>query len=178
MSMTLGERKLAKAEFRAMRRRRALALLPGVAVIFWSLADLVAARGARLSALNLGFIRHVLDGVQPIAWTLLLVVVPYLLAVKPRPKRSGAVLALFTGPVLTPILFGSGGWRLWQIGVLAALVLWIEGQDQPRVVRRRPVEVTSADPEYIEEGPSPMSVPEEPSFQSIDGASFQSRSSS
>jgi hypothetical protein len=174
--MTVGERKLARAEFRAARRRRTLTLFPGATIILWALADLVGARNARLSALKFGFIRHITDNMQPIAWTILLVLVPYLLAVKPKPKRSGAVLALFTGPVLTPLLFGSGGWRLWQIGALAALVLWIEGQDQGRARRRVPE--PAAEPEFVPEEPSPVAEPPAASLQAISGASFQRRSSS
>jgi hypothetical protein len=154
-------------------------LLPGISVVLWSLADLVAARLSRLSAANAGLIAHVVDHVQPIVWTLLLVLVPYLLALKPRPKRSGAVLAMFTGPVLTPLLFGAGGWRLWQIGAFAALVLWIESGDQVRA-RRRPPEVVLEPEERVfeEPEPEPMVPLEYSSFQSMSGASFQRRSSS
>lgn len=175
------ERALARAEFRAARRRRALTLLPGAAVILWALADLVASRFARLSDVQGGFFRHVADHIQPVAWTLAAVLVPYLVALKPRPKRTGAVIALFTGPVLSPLLFGAGGWRLWQIAALAGLVLWIESQDQPRV-RRRPV---AAEPLLVEEEgvepplmvPPPVSSSEDP-LQAISGASLHSRSSS
>jgi len=177
-----GVRAQSRAEFRAARRRRALTLLPGAAVILWSLSDLVAARAGRASAAKLGLLGHLVDHVQPIAWTLLVVLVPFLVALKPKPKRSGAVLAMFTGPVLTPLLFGAGGWRLWQIGVFAALVLWIESGDQVRV-RRRP---DSLDEVGVDEpvalapvAPPPVAEPDfGSSLQAISGASFQSRSSS
>lgn len=163
--LTYGERRLRKAEFRAARRRRAATLLPGVAVIFWSLADLVAARHHRVIELNAGFLDHLTDHIQPIGWTVLIVLLPFLVAMKPKPKRSGSVLALFTGPVLTPLIFGSGGWRLWQIALLAALVLWIESQDQVRA-RRLPADTGSS------------AAVEEASLHAISGASFQRRSSS
>ena len=100
-----------------------------------------------------------------------------MLALKPKPKRTGAVVALFTGPVLSPLVFGAGGWRLWQIAALAALVLWIESADQPRVVRRR-VEVEPAVEEpTVEPAPAPAAFSDE-AFQAMSGAPFQSRSSS
>ncbi len=173
-----------RAEFRAVRRRRAMTLLPGTAVILWSLANLEAARYERLAAVHAGFFGHLVDHVQPIVWTLLLVQVPFMLAVKPRPKRSGAVLAMFTGPVLTPLLFGAGGWRLWQIAVFAGLVLWIESGDQVRARRRPvpsveepPVEPPLAEPPFVAASP-PVVDEYAPSLQAISGASFQRRSNS
>ncbi len=179
MNQVDGDRAATRAAFRAERRRRALTLLPGTAVVFWALADLVAGRFHRLSALDAGFIRHVTDHIQPVAWTLAFVLIPYLVAVKPKPKRTGAVVALFTGPVLTPLLFGAGGWRLWQIAVLAGLVLWIESRDQPRVGRRRP----AAEPATFEEDFEPArevvtSEMSTSSFQEMSAAPFQRRSSS
>lgn len=169
--MTYGERQLAKAEFRLARRRRAVLLLPGAAVIFWALADLVAARHGRVWALTQGdgalsaLLRHTADHLQPVAWTLALVLVPLLVALKPKPKRTGAIIALFAGPVLTPLLFGAGGWRLWQITALSGIVLWIESQDQLRARRAAAVETS-------EESGEPASL------HSISPASFQRRSSS
>lgn len=177
--MRRNQQTASKAAFRSARRRRVLALFPGATVILWSLADLVAARHARLTRVGAAWPHHIVDHVQPVAWTVLLVLVPYLLALKPKPNRSGAVLALFTGPVLTPILFGSGGWRLWQIGALAALVLWIEGRDQPRMRRREaPVSASRETAAPVEEPPASEETVPLPSFQSISGASFQRRSSS
>lgn len=175
-----------RAEFRAARRKRALILLPGTAVVMWSLANLVAARHGRLSALEAGFVKHVIDHALPVLWTLFLVQVPFLLSLKPKPKRSGAVLAMFTGPVLTPLVFGAGGWRLWQIAAFAGLVLWIESGDQMRARRRpslpaeeppRPVAVAAP---LADEVPSMTVVDDEAfsSVQAISGASFQSRSNS
>jgi len=153
-------------------------LLPGVAVILWSLADLVAARHARLHG---GFFSAIVDHIQPIIWTLLAVLVPLLVALKPKPKRWGAVMAMFTGPVLTPILFGAGGWRLWQIGSIALLVLWIEGADQVRARRRVDEEEPVAEVAATgwEDAPGSETAVSPPlPLHAISGASFQRRSSS
>lgn len=165
-----------RAEFRSARRRRALALLIGSPIVFWALANLVAARHERLGIIRAGFFRHVADHAQPVAWTLLLVLVPMLLAVKPKPKRSGAVFAMFTGPVISPLLFGAGGWRLWQIGAFSVLVLWIESGPQDRA-RRRVVSLEPAEaPADIER--SVAASPVASSLHAMSGASFQRRSSS
>jgi len=175
-SLTRDDRHAGKAAFRAARRRRAVTLLPGTAIVLWSLADLVAARSARLSIAKAGFLHHIVDHVQPIVWTLAFVLVPLLVSVKPKPKRSGALLALFTGPFLTPLIFGAGGWRLWQIFSLAAIVLFIESGDQARV-RRRVIDVREpAEPALVLK---PVDEPvADPSFHEMSGASFQRRSSS
>jgi hypothetical protein len=184
-SDALDDRSARKAAFRAARRKRAMTLLPGTAIILWSLADLVAARHARLAAAKAGLIHQAFDHVQPIVWTLLVVLVPYLVSVKPKPKRSGALLAMFTGPVLTPLLFGAGGWRLWQILAFAGLVLWIESGDQKRARRavqerdrrRLVVDLTDGaappDVAFVDDDGGAAS-----SFHAMSGASFQRRSSS
>lgn len=121
MTQIESERPLARAEFRPARRRRLLRLAPGAALIAWALADLVAARHRRLADLGVPALRHVADHLQAIAWTVLVVFGTYALAFKPRPLRLGVLIAMATGPVLTPILFGYGGWHPWQIVGLAAL---------------------------------------------------------
>ncbi len=167
----------ATREFRAERRRRALVLAGSLSVTFWALADLVAARHRSLSDVGASFLEHLGDYVQPVAWTLALVVTPLLVSVKPRPRRAGAILALLTGPVLTPLVFGAGGWHLWQIGLLGAIALWIESEDQRRARFARSAEEEDSDVSLMAAEPaSPSFVPESPSFQKTSGASLHSRS--
>jgi hypothetical protein len=134
--LTYGEQLLAQAsEIRrraALRRRRLLLLCPLIALTCWSLADLVAARGARLHALHAGGFRIMIDHAEPIIWTVLFVMVPIAYAVKPNPLPSGAGLAFIAGPVMTPFLFGAGGWRPWQIALLVLFTILILGGARER----------------------------------------------
>jgi hypothetical protein len=129
-AITYGERMLLEAErkarARSAKRRRLTLLAPTALVTFWSLADLVAARSARLSSLDAAFLHRIFDHTEVVAWTFAFVMLPLMMAVKPDPLPSGALLAFFAGPVLTPLLFGPGGWKLWQgtaLTVIAALIL-------------------------------------------------------
>lgn len=102
-------------------------LLPAAIATLWSLANLVAARHGRLTELEAGLLRHAADHVQPVVWTLLFVLAPLAMAVKPDPAPAGAALALLAGPAMSPFLFGPGGWSLWQtatVGVACALILF------------------------------------------------------
>lgn len=130
MTATHGDRVLAGQEARARRRsarrRRHALLLPALAATLWALAELVAARHARLAEAGAPFLRHVADHGEVIVWTLALVVVPLALSLGPQPMTSGAALAFLCGPLGSPLLFGAGGWRLWQstvVALVAALVL-------------------------------------------------------
>lgn len=120
---TYANQLLRRAEFRAARRRRLTLLAPAVAVAFWALADLVAARHGRLSANDAGAIRHVIDHLQPIAWMVILVVGPVAVALKPGRSRAPAMVAALAGPVLTPLVFGPGGWHAWQIAAFLVIAL-------------------------------------------------------
>lgn len=131
MSLTYGERMLVRAEARARRRaarrRRAILLLPATVATLWSLANLIAARHARLSDMDAGFFRQGIDHLQPILWTVVLVLAPLAIAVKPDPIPMGAALALLAGPAVSPFLFGPGGWSVWQtgvVGLVCALILF------------------------------------------------------
>ncbi|MFA5892040.1 MAG: hypothetical protein WDA27_13990 [Actinomycetota bacterium] len=119
---THGERLLAQAEARAKargeRKRRSLLLAPATAATLWALADLVAARHSRLSMLHAGVLRYVFDHTQVIAWTIALVVVPLAISVKRHPIPGGAALTLLAGPIATPLVFGHGGWKAWQTGIV------------------------------------------------------------
>lgn len=133
---------LAQAEsrlrFKAARRRRLVLLGPTTFAIFWALADLVAARHARLTELHAGFLRHAVDHGEVIGWTLLFVLAPIALAIKPEPLTSGAALSLAAGPILSPILFGSGGWKWWQVLLVALVDLLILAAARTRARRTRP----------------------------------------
>ena len=125
MAVTYGEELLARleAEHRATgaRRRRRTLLYPGAIVAMWSLLNLVAARNARLDELDAGFFTYVVDHTAPIVWTVAFVLLPLVAAVKLDPLPAGAPLAFVAGPILTPILFGSGGWRWWQVLAFLAI---------------------------------------------------------
>jgi hypothetical protein len=122
--LNYGEHMLAGLEFRAARRRRVALLLPAMAVAFWAIADLAAARHGRLLTQDASFIRHVLDHLALAAWTLVLVLGGLATALKPRRIPAGALVAILAGPVLTPLIFrGGGGWHLWQIALFVLLVL-------------------------------------------------------
>jgi hypothetical protein len=141
--MTYGEQMLANAErkirARAAKRRRLTLLIPSVLASLWALIDLVVARSDRLGVVHAGFFRHVVDHGEVIVWTIAFVIVPIAMSVKPDPIPAGALLAFFAGPVLTPLLFGSGGWKLWQsaiVTVIAALILAASHEKQKRARTR------------------------------------------
>lgn len=138
---TYGEQVLRQAERRARavsaRRRGLTLLMPGAVAALWALADLVAARHARLVSLDVSVLRHVVDHAEPILWTVLFSFLPLLASVKPEPLPSGAALALAAGPVLSPTLFGSGGWKPWQIAVVAAIAVLVLGAALQRALDRR-----------------------------------------
>jgi hypothetical protein len=88
--------------------------------------DLMAARNGRLSAGGAGGFRLLFDHIVVIGWTVLFVMAPMVGALKEDPLPSGAALSFATGPVLTPILFGHGGWKWWQglvVLIITVLVL-------------------------------------------------------
>lgn len=124
MAVTYGEQLLARAEAQhrsiAARRRRRGLLYPTTAAILWSLADLVGARHARLNELEAGGFVHVVDHTMPVVWTLAFVLLPMVAALKSDPLPGGAALAFLAGPILTPFLFGGGGYRWWQLLIVMA----------------------------------------------------------
>ena len=132
--MTYGEEMLAEAEAQAgararkhsARRRRTRLLLPFLGAALWAMFDLMAARNGRLSAGGAGGIRLLFDHIMVIGWTVLFAITPMVGALKEDPLPSGAALSFIAGPVLSPILFGHGGWKWWQslvVAIVAALVL-------------------------------------------------------
>ncbi|HLW16559.1 MAG TPA: hypothetical protein VKV69_04290 [Actinomycetota bacterium] len=134
MATTYGEEMLAQAEALAVerarkhsaRRRRVRLLLPFLGASLWAMFDLVAARNGRLSAGGAGGIRLLFDHVLVMGWTLLFVIAPMTGALKRDPMPSGAALSFVAGPILSPILFGHGGWNWWQslvVLIVAGLVL-------------------------------------------------------
>ena len=125
---------LAEAEAQAMsrmrarsaRKRRVRLLLPFLGATLWAMLDLVAARNGRLSAAGAGGIRLLFDHVLVMGWTVLFVIAPMIGALKRDPMPSGAALSFVAGPILSPILFGHGGWNWWQslvVMLVAGLVL-------------------------------------------------------
>ena len=134
MAVTYGEEMLAQAEAQAlararnqsMRKRRVRLLLPFLGATLWAMFDLMAARNGRLSAGGAGGIRLLFDHVLVMGWTVLFVIAPMIGAIKRDPLPSGAALSFVAGPILTPLLFGRGGWNWWQSLVVllaAGLVL-------------------------------------------------------
>src|SRR5437870_397993 len=129
--LTYGEQLLAQAaEIRrrgALRRRRLLLLCPMIAITCWSLADLVAARGPRLHPIHSGGLRVLFAHSEPIIWTVLFVMVPLAYSVKPYPLPSGAALSFIAGPVMSPFLFGAGGWHAWQLAIITLFTILVLG---------------------------------------------------
>src|SRR6266540_6540131 len=107
MAVTYGEQMLAKAEGavrrRSARRRTARLLVPFVIASLWSIADLAAARSARLSIGGAGSIRIMFDHTIVAIWGLAFVVAPMFAALKREPLISGAALSLVAGPIATPL---------------------------------------------------------------------------
>lgn len=126
------QRAEAKARSRAARRRRFTLLLPATVAILWSTANLVAARHDRLGELDAGVMRHASDHAQVILWGVLFVLVPLAYAVKPDPLPHAVLLSLLAGPFLTPLVFGRGGWRIWQTLIVVAVTLLILGAQRER----------------------------------------------
>jgi len=128
MALTYGEQLLAQAEervrVRTHRRRSVMLMIPAAATILWALADLLVTRHTRLSTAGAGFVRYAIDHVQVLAWSLPLVLLPAVWALKRDPVPGGIVLSALAGPVVSPTLFGPGGWTKWQIAVLV-LVTWL-----------------------------------------------------
>jgi hypothetical protein len=121
---------LAQAEARArkvsVRRRRSRLLVPFLIAALWAMADLMSARNARLASGGAGGIRLLFDHVLVMSWTGVFVILPMVGALKRDPLPAGAALAFISGPILSPILFGHGGWNWWQslvVILIAALVL-------------------------------------------------------
>jgi len=130
MAMTYGEEILAEAEARArkisVRRRRSRLLAPFLIAALWAMADLMSARNARLTAGGAGGVRLLFDHILVIGWTVAFVILPMIGALKRDPLPAGAALAFISGPILSPILFGHGGWKWWQslvVLLVAGLVL-------------------------------------------------------
>lgn len=132
---------LAAAERNAHRRlakRRVLALfVPGAVTAAWAMLDLLGARNDRLQDAGAGFFSIAFGALLVVAWTTLFVVLPLYGAVKADPLPSGAALAFAAGPVLSPMLFGPGGWKVWQIVVLFAICGAVLGAIVERARARR-----------------------------------------
>jgi len=136
VSVTYGEQMLARAETRrrgrAVRKRLVL-LIPGVSAVLWSTADLIAARHARLDAAGAGVIRMFIDHIQPLVWSVAFVLLPLIAALGRQALVAGAGLALLAGPVMTPALFGAGGWKPWQIAAVGGITVLVVGAAFERV---------------------------------------------
>ena len=143
MALTYGEEMLAEAEAQALtrmrvrsaRKRRVRLLLPFLGATLWAMFDLMAARNGRLTAGGAGGIRLLFDHVVVIGWTVLFVIVPMIGALKRDPLPSGAALSFVAGPILSPLLFGHGGWHWWQslVVVLVAGLVLMSSVSRPRI---------------------------------------------
>ena len=120
--MTYGEEVLAQAEAtiraQSARRRTMLLLTPTVATILWALSDLIAARHARLIEAGVGPAGQFIDHITPIVWTIGLVLLPMISAIRHSELPAGAFLAFLAGPMMSTALFGPGGWKWWQLLVV------------------------------------------------------------
>ena len=82
------------------------------------------ARNGRLT--GAGGVRLFFDHVLVLAWTVPFVIIPMIGALKRDPLPAGAALSFISGPILSPILLGHGGWKWWQslvVTIVAGLVL-------------------------------------------------------
>jgi hypothetical protein len=122
--LTHGEQLLAAAEARARsaRTRRRLLVLAGPALLatLTSSIALTGAQHARLSTVGPHGFRHLAIHVATIAYTLGFVALPLFGAARTS-RAVPAVLALLAGPLITPAVFGVGGWRWWETFVVAAV---------------------------------------------------------
>jgi hypothetical protein len=142
---TYGEEMLAQAEaealtrmhMRSARRRRVRLLLPFLGATLWAMLDLIAARNGHLSAGGAGGIRLLFDHIVVMGWTVLFVIAPMIGALKSDPMPSGAALSFVAGPIISPLLFGHGGWNWWQslVVLLVAGLVLLSG-----LARRRPAD--------------------------------------
>ncbi|MCA1829983.1 MAG: hypothetical protein ABR552_08720 [Actinomycetota bacterium] len=121
MALTYGEEMLARAEARARarrgarsaRKRRRTLLFPASLATAWATVDTLVGQHSRAAT--------ALDGLELLAWTVVLVLIPLAVSIRPRrPIPAGAVVAVIAGPLLSPVLFGAG-WSLWQ----SALVILV-----------------------------------------------------
>ena len=120
------------------RKRRTMLLAPACIATVWALADQLTARNARLDAIGAGAFRQMIDNAEPILWTVLFVLLPLAGALKIEPLPSGAALALVAGPIMSPALFGPGGWNFWQqTVVIVVCVLTLAATVARRTALRR-----------------------------------------
>ena len=140
MVMTYGEEMLAQAEEhsrkQSARKRRVKLLVPFIIAALWATADLMAARNARLTHNGAGGLRLLFDHVLVILWSGAFVIMPMIGALKKDPLPSGAALSFAAGPVLSPILFGHGGWKWWQslVVTLVALLVLLSSRARARQI--------------------------------------------
>jgi hypothetical protein len=120
MAATYGEQLLAHAEaranLRAARRRIGRLFVPFLIVVIWATLDLLSARSVRLA--GAGAFHRLFDHVVVVGWTAAFVIAPMAAALKRDPMPSGAALSFIAGPIVSPLLFGSG-WAFWQSAVVA-----------------------------------------------------------
>lgn len=140
MATTYGERLLAEAEdrMRAVRRRRRTIVLlaPALAILAAATWRTMTIRQASLD--EAGPVRLVLDHGATLGYAVLLVGFPLVLALGARLHALAAWVAIATGPVLMPIVFGPG-WRWWQrvLLVAACAIVIAARRSQPRPTSAR-----------------------------------------
>lgn len=129
MPTTYGERLLAEAEQRARaraHRRRAVFLLgPCVIVVLLAVRGIWTVRQGTLQLEGAGLFRQLLDHGATLLYAVVAVLGPLALALRRRLLRVPAAIALVTGPILMPVLFGPGS-RWWQwlvVGLVAVLTI-------------------------------------------------------
>lgn len=128
METTYGERLLADAEDqqRSRRHHRRLILVFGPGALSTALGawQTLLARQDALDASDAGLIGVFGDHAAVVGYALLLVLVPLLVAVRPGLHATAAAIALMTGPIAMPLVFGDG-WRWWQRLVVAITCLLV-----------------------------------------------------
>lgn len=136
---THGEQMLAEAESRSRRiqtrRRIVLLAAPVLLVTTTSTSALIGEQEARAIGTGAsGFGRMALH-VLTVIYAVGLVALPAFGAARTR-RAIPAMVAFAAGPIITPMLFGSGGWRWWEIFVVGAVsALIATGAMQRRAAR-------------------------------------------
>lgn len=119
---------LAEAESRSRRtqvRRRMVVLgAPSLVVTLTSTIALSGAQSARAALADERGIQLIAIHALTIVYAVAFVALPMLGAARTR-RWFPSVLALVAGPISTPSLFGSGGWRPMETVVLAVIAFLI-----------------------------------------------------
>lgn len=122
-----------------MKVRRRILMLGGPALFVTSTATvaLIAEQHARRSPATPHGLGHLMTDVALIAFTIAFVASPLVGAARTA-RAIPSLVAVIAGPIITPRLFGAGGWRWWETLVVIAVTAAISSAAlQRRAPRRR-----------------------------------------